>query len=138
MPRSDYDSHQRQTPAKVTVTEKPASTKFSKYGDNAGFDEVKKFHCPRYCWCVKPNGDEIPGYHIVVFEVDENTLTCECARKAAAFQETGLIGLIFSCTNTGVFTPVQCTGSMCYCADSNGEQIGSAVGMWQRNSLNCS
>ncbi|XP_041372303.1 thyroglobulin-like [Gigantopelta aegis] len=92
------------------------------------------------CWCVRPNGEEIPRYHHRRYEVNQKAMTCECARQAAAYKATGLIGLTFRCTELGAFEPVQCTGSVCYCVDSNGQRdsSASALPIWEKHILQCS
>jgi hypothetical protein len=37
--------------------------------------------------------------------------------------QSGLIGKMFYCTNDGSYQRYACTGSVCFCADSNGNMM---------------
>ncbi|KAK7482967.1 hypothetical protein BaRGS_00025744 [Batillaria attramentaria] len=71
------------------------------------------------CYCVDPNGNQIPGYTANIG--DSGNMDCQCARDQYAYQQTGLIGRLFTCTNTGSYQRYACTGSVCYCADNLGQ-----------------
>ncbi|XP_041372089.1 thyroglobulin-like [Gigantopelta aegis] len=90
------------------------------------------------CWCVKPNGDEIPDYHHRITELNVNAMDCKCARVAAEYMETGLIGLYYSCTKEGGYEAVQCRGSTCFCTDVHGVKVGAAVRIEKSYTLKCS
>ena len=42
------------------------------------------------------------------------------------------------CLGSGEFAPVQCKGSVCYCADSNGTSIGYEKPINLSDKMNCS
>ncbi|KAH3878058.1 hypothetical protein DPMN_001939 [Dreissena polymorpha] len=43
-----------------------------------------------------------------------------------AYQNTGIIGLKFSCDRFGNYARTGCYGSVCYCQDRSGNPIGDA------------
>merc|ERR1712033_158184 len=60
------------------------------------------------------------------------------SRDQFEYQKSKLIGRMFHCETNGNYKSVQCLGSVCFCADKLGKQIGnSGVHISQRNSLNC-
>ncbi|CAG2213785.1 unnamed protein product [Mytilus edulis] len=75
------------------------------------------------CYCVKEDGKEIEDFSVNRWEAEQQT--CKCARSQAEYKETGMMGKSFRCTADGSYDEVQCTGSQCYCADEDGQQIGN-------------
>lgn len=62
----------------------------------------------------------------------------ECARDKAEYEKTKMVGKMFSCSKNGNYEPIQCTGSVCYCVDENGKQVGdNGVPIGDTDSLNC-
>lgn len=62
----------------------------------------------------------------------------ECARDKAEYEKTKMLGEMFSCSKNGNYEPIQCTGSVCYCVDENGNQEGdNGVPIGDTDSLNC-
>ena len=45
----------------------------------------------------------------------------DCAIDEYEYQD--MVGLMFFCEANGNYAPVQCLGSVCFCADENGDQI---------------
>ena len=63
-------------------------------------------------------------------------LLLECAR--AKDEAKGRLGVEFRCDDaTGNYLPMQCHGSMCYCADAHGKQVGKSVPRQDSGSLSC-
>ncbi|XP_067930419.1 equistatin-like [Watersipora subatra] len=91
------------------------------------------------CYCVDTEGKAIPSYSDYRWKFDDK-VTCQCARDLSAYMATGLIGRLFHCTPMGDYEPVQCHGSVCYCADrSTGKQLEgmSGVHISNKDSLKC-
>lgn len=85
------------------------------------------------CTCVTKEGKDISGFkgHI------HNT-NCNCARDQFDYHKSGFVGRMFMCESNGNYKRVQCMGSVCFCADKFGKQIGSSgVPIGDMNSLNC-
>lgn len=62
----------------------------------------------------------------------------ECAVDRNEYARTRLLGLTFRCEPNGDYSPVQCTGSVCYCVDLRGTRGGPAsVPISQQNTLKC-
>ncbi|VDI10362.1 Hypothetical predicted protein [Mytilus galloprovincialis] len=88
------------------------------------------------CYCVKEDGKQIEDFSVNRWEAEQQT--CKCARSQAEYKETGMMGKSFRCTADGSYDEVQCTGSQCYCADEDGQQIGSdSVHIINLDKLNC-
>jgi hypothetical protein len=67
-----------------------------------------------------------------------NSPVCQCAVDHFQYRRTRLMGLMFSCAPNGAYSPVQCTGSVCYCVDARGTRVGTqSAHIGQHNSLNC-
>lgn len=78
------------------------------------------------CYCMAPDGSKITGYSATIG--DYANMDCQCARDQYAYMQTGLIGKLFTCTNSGNYQRYQCAGSVCFCADNLGNQrVGSPV-----------
>lgn len=87
-------------------------------------------------YCVTKNGTAISGYMVNRWEA--KNMNCQCARDQYDYMQTGLIGKMFSCEPNGNYKKIQCLGSVCYCADMQGKQVGtSTVSIGSMNSLNC-
>ncbi|XP_071157799.1 equistatin-like [Mytilus edulis] len=88
------------------------------------------------CYCVKEDGKQIEDFSVNRWEAEQQT--CKCARSQAEYQETGIVGKSFRCTADGSYDEIQCTGSQCYCADEDGQQVGSdSVHIVYLDRLNC-
>ncbi|WAR09969.1 hypothetical protein MAR_035045 [Mya arenaria] len=62
----------------------------------------------------------------------------ECARDQYKYMQSGLIGKMFNCAPNGNYASVGCTGSVCYCIDQSGNQVGvSTIPIGQQDALNC-
>ncbi|CAC5394270.1 unnamed protein product [Mytilus coruscus] len=94
------------------------------------------------CWCVDPNGREIPGSQMTEPEVPD----CHEGRnlKPCVFEllksSSGLLGARQArCTFDGEYEEIQCHVEECWCVDKNGiERMGTRVFMttW-KESLVC-
>ncbi|XP_060070028.1 thyroglobulin-like [Ylistrum balloti] len=73
------------------------------------------------CNCVTANGTKLTEDFSIGQAVNTD---CSCARDQHEYMELNIVGKTFSCTDIGSYAPVQCTGSVCYCSDSHGEQLG--------------
>ncbi|XP_060563427.1 uncharacterized protein LOC132722861 [Ruditapes philippinarum] len=88
-------------------------------------------------YCVTSDGSMISGYMVNRWETGDH-MDCQCARDQYAYQQTGLIGKMFYCDKNGNYASVGCSGSVCYCQDKMGKQVGtSTVGIWEKDSMNC-
>jgi len=89
------------------------------------------------CFCVDPSGAKIQGYEAIIGEAAN--MDCQCARDQHAYMQSGLIGKMFYCTQSGSYQRYACTGSVCYCADNLGaQQAGSpTVSIGNLGSLKC-
>lgn len=89
------------------------------------------------CFCVDPKGVKISGYEANIGEAAN--MDCKCARDQYAYLQTGLIGKLFYCTNSGSYQRYACSGSVCYCADELGAmKTGSpTVNIGKIGDLNC-
>ncbi|XP_052091507.1 saxiphilin-like [Mytilus californianus] len=88
------------------------------------------------CYCVKKDGSKIDSYTANVWE--SSGQTCQCARDQAEYMATGLIGKLFYCTDDGSYQKYKCVGSVCFCSDSNGNQLGlQTAPIGQVQSLKC-
>ncbi|OWF50021.1 equistatin-like [Mizuhopecten yessoensis] len=73
------------------------------------------------CNCVAADGSKLTDD----FGIGEAVNTdCSCAREKQEYKLSGKIGKSFKCTDIGSYAPVQCTGSVCYCSDIKGQQLG--------------
>ena len=63
----------------------------------------------------------------------------ECARDQQTYMQSGLIGKLFTCTTSGSYQRYQCSGSVCFCADNQGNmRAGSpTVSIGNIGSLQC-
>ncbi|XP_045209325.1 uncharacterized protein LOC123561164 [Mercenaria mercenaria] len=88
-------------------------------------------------YCVTSNGTMIDGYMVNRWETGDD-MNCQCAREQYAYMKTGLIGKMFYCDKNGNYASIGCSGSVCYCQDKMGKQVGtSTVGIWEKDSMNC-
>lgn len=87
-------------------------------------------------YCVTKDGTNISGYMVNRWETGDD-MNCQCARDQYAYQQTGLIGKMFHCDQNGNYAKIGCTGSVCYCQDQNGHQIGNSVPIYQQTAMNC-
>ena len=61
-----------------------------------------------------------------------------CARDQYDFAQTGKVGLTFRCEPNGNYMNKQCVGSVCYCADKFGKQVGNTtVFIGAMDTMNC-
>lgn len=88
-------------------------------------------------FCVTSNGTMIDGYMVNRWETGDD-MNCQCARDQYDYMQTGLIGKMFFCDKNGNYASIGCTGSVCYCQDKYGKQVGtSTVAIWEQAALNC-
>lgn len=103
--------------------------------DANGYYEGMQF-AGSQAYCVTKDGTSL-NYMVNRWETGDH-MDCQCARDQYEYQQTGLIGRMFNCLPNGNYAPIQCMGSVCFCADSMGKQIGtSTVPIYQQDSLNC-
>lgn len=85
------------------------------------------------CKCVTSDGEDIRGFRGHIHDMN-----CNCARDQSDYQKNGLVGKMFMCEGNGNYKRVQCLGSVCFCANEFGKQIGSSgVHISKISSLNC-
>ncbi|XP_069122580.1 thyroglobulin-like [Argopecten irradians] len=73
------------------------------------------------CHCKSADGIQISGEFEIAL-IDKSS--CRCKRDEHEFMMTQMVGQSFDCTATGGYTPVQCTGSVCFCVDFKGDRTG--------------
>ncbi|XP_069122582.1 thyroglobulin-like [Argopecten irradians] len=73
------------------------------------------------CHCKSAEGIQITD-NFEIGQTDKSS--CRCARDEYEFTQTKMLGQTFDCTATGGYTPVQCTGSVCFCVDFKGDRAG--------------
>ncbi|KAL5009986.1 hypothetical protein ScPMuIL_012291 [Solemya velum] len=128
-----------------TCAEKKASLMSRFHGNLLGFSPPRceddgsysAYQCQgSSCYCVSSEGETIPGYSTELWH--QSGMDCKCARAQFAYQKKGIIGRLFHCATNGNYENKQCTGSVCYCVDSDGNQIGTnTVSIGNFNSMNC-
>ena len=124
--RCDFDTR------KCVLVEMPACHKYLKEqeGNNlmgvfrpkctsAGFYAPVQCHGSG-CYCASKTGEEIKDYKFHITKSAQ--ANCKCAREQHEYSKTGLLGKMFSCDDLGNYHKVQCSGSVCYCADEDGKQ----------------
>uniref|UniRef100_A0A8D0GVF9 Thyroglobulin n=1 Tax=Sphenodon punctatus TaxID=8508 RepID=A0A8D0GVF9_SPHPU len=78
------------------------------------------------CWCVDPQGREIPGSRVEGRHPRCPT-ACEKQRESLwrlkSSQPAGSDLFVPTCTEEGAFLPVQCHGTNCFCVDLEGRII---------------
>ncbi|XP_053372737.1 uncharacterized protein LOC123560167 [Mercenaria mercenaria] len=88
-------------------------------------------------YCVTSQGIMIDRYKVNRSETGAD-MDCQCARDEYAYIQTRRIGKMFFCEKNGNYASVGCTGSVCYCQNKMGKQVGtSTVGIWEMDSINC-
>lgn len=89
-----------------------------------GYEDVQCF--AGQCWCVDPQGRELPGSRI---RGRQPRCPTECEKQRAQMQSllgsqpAGSSLFVPACTSEGRFLPVQCFNSECYCVDAEGQAI---------------
>lgn len=89
-----------------------------------GYEDVQCF--AGQCWCVDPQGRELPGSRV---RGGQPRCPTECEKQRAQMQSllgsqpAGSSLLVPACTSEGRFLPVQCFNSECYCVDAEGQAI---------------
>ncbi|XP_033731475.1 equistatin-like [Pecten maximus] len=87
------------------------------------------------CRCVSPEGAKLTEEFTIGLAYKTN---CECASDLHQYSLLQIVGKIFNCTPIGSYHPTQCTGSVCYCVDRQGQQVGQeTVNIGSQNQLNC-
>ncbi|XP_064643810.1 uncharacterized protein LOC135497812 [Lineus longissimus] len=89
------------------------------------------------CLCVDDRGN---GLHRGVGRWETDGMNCNCERDkdAHAKKYGGALGKILRCKANGNYEDIQCEGSVCFCVDDFGKQIGSeGVNIGKMDSLNC-
>ncbi|KAK7092289.1 uncharacterized protein [Littorina saxatilis] len=89
------------------------------------------------CYCVDASGSTIQGYSANIGQAA--SMDCKCARDQSDYMKTGLIGKLFSCTDSGSYQRYQCVGSVCFCADNLGnmQQGSPSVNIGNIGALQC-
>ncbi|XP_013405500.1 uncharacterized protein LOC106170253 [Lingula anatina] len=64
---------------------------------------------------------------------------CQCARDLDDYQQLGIVGKMYNCDKYGNYDKIQCSGSVCFCADRTGKMLQATqpVGIWEQHKLNC-
>lgn len=90
------------------------------------FEKKQCISSTKECWCVNPNGVEIPGTRLkdpVIPDCDFGTSLTTCVFQLVQHSQ-GLIGQYKpKCTLDGQFEPIQCQDSECWCVDKMGNEI---------------
>jgi len=77
------------------------------------------------CYCADSTGANIGHYAASIGEAQN--MNCACARDQDNYAHTGLIGKLFHCMNNGNYERYACQGSVCFCADSQGNMKPGSV-----------
>ncbi|XP_069122583.1 thyroglobulin-like [Argopecten irradians] len=87
------------------------------------------------CKCVTPQGTNLTED----FDIGLAYKTgCECVRDEYEYSLLGIVGKMFRCTSIGSYHPIQCSGSMCYCVNREGQQVGQqTANIGSQDQLNC-
>ncbi|XP_060069661.1 thyroglobulin-like [Ylistrum balloti] len=75
-----------------------------------------------HCRCVAADGTILTKTDFS--EAQAVDTDCSCKRQQHEHSQLQMVGKIFRCTDIGSFDQIQCTGSVCFCADARGEQLG--------------
>ncbi|XP_069120714.1 thyroglobulin-like [Argopecten irradians] len=75
-----------------------------------------------HCRCVAADGTILTDNDFT--EARAVDTDCACARAQYEYSQKRIYGKIHYCTEIGSYAPIQCTGSVCFCADVRGEQVG--------------
>ncbi|XP_033731514.1 thyroglobulin-like [Pecten maximus] len=75
-----------------------------------------------HCRCVAADGTILTDKDFT--EAEAVDTDCACAREQHDYSQQKLLGKMHRCTAIGSYDPIQCTGSVCFCADVRGGQIG--------------
>ena len=67
-------------------------------------------------------------YTYVIFLFLFLSLPIDFARDQDEYMKSGMIGKMFLCEDNGNYSPVQCMGSVCFCADENGLAVDNGQG----------
>ncbi|ESO99685.1 hypothetical protein LOTGIDRAFT_238761 [Lottia gigantea] len=86
------------------------------------------------CHCTSAGGKNL-GYP--VNRGLTQGMDCKCARDQDTYAKTGLIGKLFYCGPNGNYRNYQCVGSVCWCKDSNGKQVGQSINIGLLSTLHC-
>ena len=88
------------------------------------------------CYCARKDGKNI-GYENGIWESQEKS--CNCARDADEYRQTGMLGRMFRCDKMGNYSPLQCHGSACFCVDKFGKKRQEIEGVHisQSHTLKC-
>ncbi|OWF41430.1 equistatin-like [Mizuhopecten yessoensis] len=87
------------------------------------------------CRCVSAQGTRITEDFSIGLAYQSD---CSCARDEHDYSLLQIMGKMFFCTPIGSYHPIQCTGSVCYCVDKKGQQIGQETAhIGSQDSLKC-
>ncbi|GAB1605671.1 nidogen-2-like [Argonauta hians] len=96
------------------------------------------------CYCADEFGAPITDVDISLEEVKRTNMNCRCARDRLKYMKTikekpeEQNERIFLCERNGNYAKVQCTGSICYCVDDEGNQrTSSTVHISRSGSVKC-
>ncbi|XP_033731493.1 thyroglobulin-like [Pecten maximus] len=87
------------------------------------------------CHCKSADGIQISEW----FDIGmSDAASCICGRDSHEFMMTQMMGQMFECNETGGYKPVQCTGSVCFCVDHNGQRTGpGSINIAHADQLGC-
>ncbi|OWF50022.1 thyroglobulin-like [Mizuhopecten yessoensis] len=89
-----------------------------------------------HCRCVAADGTILTKQDFS--EAEGVDTDCSCARAQHEYSGRNIRGKLFRCTAIGSYDPIQCTGSVCFCADVRGQQLGEeTVNIGLIETLNC-
>ncbi|CAH1785411.1 unnamed protein product [Owenia fusiformis] len=123
---------------KLLETSKPLLGRPTPKCDESG--EYAPVQCQgSQCTCVESKWGNQISEEYTMNRWETQGMKCNCARDQYAYRATGKLGLSFRCTQNGNYHPIQCIGSVCYCADENGLQGENSptVGIWETEKLKC-
>ncbi|XP_060070308.1 thyroglobulin-like [Ylistrum balloti] len=87
------------------------------------------------CKCVTAEGSKLTEDFSIGFAYKSD---CACARRKHEYSLKKMYGKFFDCNPIGSYNPIQCTGSVCYCVDYQGNQVGpETANIGSQDRLNC-
>ena len=61
-----------------------------------------------------------------------------CARELHEYMKLDIVGKLFYCESDGSYSKVGCLGTVCFCQDKFGKQVGEQeVPLWEKETLIC-
>lgn len=86
-------------------------------------------------YCANPHGEKIEDFEVGEDSASAKTMNCNCARSRYWLDSSKVSKP--TCCKNGNFRPIQCRGGVCFCVNSNGDQVGLEVPSANYASLNC-